>query len=113
MNTTEEWSALETFARWAFGPHGSPMLELLACGDFTEGYAYHQPNELFCRALKEVEVRRNIFSIPFGYHKSELGYIKVLHGSDTDVPMAILSAHPAYNEIPWLSAMPFFSSDVA
>lgn len=41
MNTAEEWSALDTFARLAFGLHGLPMLELLACSDFTKGYAYY------------------------------------------------------------------------
>lgn len=58
-------------------------------------------------------MRRNIFSIPFSYYKSELGYIKVLHDSDIDVPTAMLSACLAYNEIPWLPAMLFFSSNVA
>lgn len=89
------------------------MPELLAYSDFTKGYPHHRYNKLFYRASKEVKVRRNIFSISFTYRKSELGYNKVPHGSDIDVPMAMLSACSVYNDFLWLSAMLFISSEVA
>jgi len=99
-DTAAELSALDTFARWAFGPHGLPMLELLAYGDFSKGYpSLGHSNELFCRASKEVEVRRNISSIPLSYRRSEFGYNKVLDDlNKIDAPMAMLSACPLYGE---------------
>jgi hypothetical protein len=44
----------------------------------------------FCRASKDVEVRRNISSIPLRYRKSELGYNKVPSDLGIDAPTAML-----------------------
>jgi hypothetical protein len=92
-------SALDTFAKWAFGPHGLPMLELLACGDFASPYRGFERGEVFCKALKEVEIRRNISPVPLLYRRSELGYNKILPELDKiDAPTAMLNACPTYNE---------------
>lgn len=111
-NISAELSELDTFARWAFGPHGLPMLELLAYGDFTEGYPNSRNNELFCRALKDVEVRRNISSIPLLYQKSELGYNKVPSDLDINAPTAMLGACPTYNNPYRTFVTLLFSSEI-
>lgn len=89
------------------------MLELPAYGDFTKGYPNYRNNELFCRALKEVEVRRNILSIPPLYRKSELGYNKVLSDLGIDAPTAMLGAYLTYNNLYRTLVMSFFSSEEA
>jgi hypothetical protein len=89
------------------------MLELLAYGDFTEGYPNYRNNELFCRASKDVEVRRNISSIPLLYRKSELGYNKVPSDLGIDAPTTMLGACPIYSSPYRTFVTPFFSSEVA
>jgi hypothetical protein len=87
------------------------MLEQLAYDDFTGHYRF---DELLCRALKEVEMRRNIsYTLPL-YRRSELGYNMVLLDLDKiDAPRAMLSACSIYDDFYRTYVMPFFSSEVA
>lgn len=45
----DEQKELEAFADWAFGPDGSPRLQVLASGDFSHGNRFAATQTLWCR----------------------------------------------------------------